>query len=84
MSREEHFRHMSRYHIQLSKQIVLSAVNLFCQSLGYFGLCSSYCLLVAQRPCNMLVYNNNNNNNYNNNNERISRALFHVKHAQLR
>ena len=27
---------------------------------------------------------NNNNNNNNNNNERISRALFHVKHAQLR
>ena len=26
------------------------------------------------------LYNNNNNNN----NERISRALFHVKHAQLR
>ena len=26
----------------------------------------------------------NNNNNNNNNNERISRALFHVKHAQLR
>ena len=31
----------------------------------------------------MRVYNNNNNNN-NNNSERISRALFHVKHAQLR
>ena len=28
--------------------------------------------------------NNNNNNSINNNNERISRALFHVKHAQLR
>ena len=27
---------------------------------------------------------NNNNNNNNNNNERISRALFHVKYAQLR
>ena len=29
-------------------------------------------------------YNYNNNNNNNNNNERISRAPFHVKHAQLR
>ena len=28
--------------------------------------------------------NNNNNNNNNDNNERISRAPFHVKHAQLR
>ena len=28
--------------------------------------------------------NNNNNNNDNDHNERISRALFHVKHAQLR
>ena len=28
--------------------------------------------------------NNNNSNNNNNNNERISRAPFHVKHAQLR
>ena len=28
----------------------------------------------------VLGYNNNNNNN----NERISRALFHVKHTQLR
>ena len=27
--------------------------------------------------------NTSNNNNNNNNNERISRALFHVKHAQL-
>ena len=27
---------------------------------------------------------NNNNNNNDNNNERISRAPFHVKHAQLR
>ena len=32
------------------------------------------------------LFNNksNNNNNNNNNNERISRAPFHVKHAQLR
>ena len=27
---------------------------------------------------------NNNNNNNNNNNDFISKALFHVKHAQLR
>ena len=29
-------------------------------------------------------HNNNNNNNNNNINQRISRAPFHVKHAQLR
>ena len=36
------------------------------------------------RPLTATHNSNNNNNNNNNNNERISRALFHVKHAQLR
>ena len=35
----------------------------------------------TQDECNN---NNNNSNNNNNNNERISRAHFHVRHAELR
>ena len=35
-------------------------------------------------PYNNNNNNNNNNNDNNNNNNRISRAHFHVKHAQMR
>ena len=51
------------------------------------GLCSTGWTLpqtCAAPPLTPVAQQHNNNNNNNNNNERISRASFHVKHAQLR
>ena len=52
-------------------QVTHSSSELFCQVT---------CLSLEQLPFN----NNSNDSNNNNNNEHISRAPFHVKHAQLR
>ena len=68
-------------HIPYSVCLLL-AVSIYIshtQSVSWLYL-STYPIL-CQSPSGC-IYNNNNNNN--NNNERISRALFHVKHVQLR
>ena len=71
-----------KFDLQLLSQCC-SDVNLFLTAAGKYRLHSMASLvtvLYMQIPCLNFTRKCNNNNN----NERISRAPFHVKHAQLR